>query len=64
MTDQLNKAVWLLQEELKRIENSLENAVATRNQWQATVERLQTEVVQVKSAIDTLLRNGAPAGKR
>jgi hypothetical protein len=64
MTDQSNKAVWVLQEELKRIENFLENATASRNQWQVTVERLKTEVIEVKGAIDTLLRDSAPEGKQ
>jgi hypothetical protein len=64
MANTPNKAIWLLQEELKRIENSLENAIATRNQWQATVERLQTEVSQVKVAIDFLLKEAAATGKR
>jgi hypothetical protein len=64
MSDQPNKAVRVLHEELKRIENSLESAIASRNQWQSTVERLQTEVTQVKNALDTLLRESAPAAKR
>ena len=56
VTHHSNKAIRLLKQELKRIENTLENGTASRNQVQATIERLETEVVQVKAAITILLR--------
>ena len=40
MNDQPNKAVLVLREELKRIDNSLDNAIASRNEFQQSIDRL------------------------
>src|SRR5438105_9063247 len=60
MNDQPNKAVWLLREELKRIDNSLDNAIASRDQFQQSIDRLQADRKQLQAALDTLLRDSAP----
>ena len=60
MNDQPNKAVLLLREELKRIDNSLDNAITSRDQFQQSIDRLQAERKQIQAALDILLRDNAP----